>query len=43
MTDELRAYTNAMRGVANYVSRTSSLFGTARSRRPTKLLKLLER
>ena len=39
MTDDLRAYTIGMRGVTNYVSRTFSLFGTARSRRPKQLLK----
>jgi hypothetical protein len=38
MTDDLRAYTNGMRGVTNYVSRTFSLFGTAKARRPKKLL-----
>jgi len=38
MTDALRAYTNGMRGVTNYVSRTFSLFNTARARRPKSLL-----
>lgn len=38
MTDDLRAYTNGMRGVTNYISRTYSLFDTARARRPKKLL-----
>jgi len=38
MTDDLRAYTNGMRGVTNYVSRTFSLFGTAKARRPKTLL-----
>ena len=39
MTDDLRTYTNGMRGVTNYVSRTFSLFNTARARRPRALLK----
>jgi hypothetical protein len=38
MTEDLRAYTNGMRGVTNYVSRTFSLFNTAKSRRPKTLL-----
>jgi hypothetical protein len=38
MTEDLRAYTNGMRGVTNYVSRTFSLFSTAKSRRPKTLL-----
>jgi hypothetical protein len=39
MTEELRAHTNGMRGVTNYVSKTFSLFHTAAARRPAKLLK----
>jgi len=39
MTEDLRAYTNGMRGVTNYVSRTFSLFHTAKARRPKTLLK----
>lgn len=39
MTDDLRTYTNGMRGVTNYVSRTFSLFNTAKARRPRTLLK----
>ncbi|MBA2589117.1 MAG: hypothetical protein H0U98_10915 [Alphaproteobacteria bacterium] len=38
MTEGLKAYTNGMRGVTNYVSRTFSLFGTAKTRRPKTLL-----
>ena len=38
MTEGLRAYTNGMRGVTNYVSRTFSLFNTAKARRPKTLL-----
>jgi len=38
MTEGLRAYTNGMRGVTNYVSRTFSLFKAAKARRPKKLL-----
>ena len=38
MTEQLKAYTNGMRGVTNYVSRTFSLFNTARARRPKSLL-----
>lgn len=38
MTEPLKAYTNGMRGVTNYVSRTFTLFNTARSRRPKSLL-----
>jgi len=38
MTEDLRAYTDGMRGVTNYVSRTFSLFNTAKSRRPKTLL-----
>ncbi|HEY0267155.1 MAG TPA: hypothetical protein VGC16_10415 [Rhizomicrobium sp.] len=38
MTEGLRGYTNGMRGVTNYVSRTFSLFNTARARRPKTLL-----
>jgi hypothetical protein len=38
MTDSLRGYTNGMRGVTNYVSRTFSLFNTAKARRPKTLL-----
>jgi hypothetical protein len=38
MTKQLREYTTGLRGVTNYVSRTYSLFGTAKQRRPEKLL-----
>ena len=38
LTQPLREYTNAIRGVTNYVSRTYSLFGNAKARRPAKLL-----
>lgn len=38
MTPSLREYMNGMSGVTNYVSRTFSLFETARSRRPKTLL-----
>lgn len=38
MTPDLREYVMGMRGVTNYVNRTYSLFGTARQRRPEKLL-----
>lgn len=38
MTPELRHYCNGIDGVANYVNRTYSLFETAKSRRPKKLL-----
>jgi hypothetical protein len=38
MTDTLKAYTNGMRGVTNYVSRTFSLFNIAKARRPRSLL-----
>jgi hypothetical protein len=38
MTKELREYTNGIRSVTYYVSQTYSLFGTARERRPKKLL-----
>ena len=37
-TPELKEYTAGLRGVTNYVSRTFSLFSTARERRPAKLL-----
>ena len=43
MTEELRAYTNGMRGVTNFVSRTFSLFNTAQLRRPKSLLVLKKR
>jgi hypothetical protein len=43
MTPELRAYTNSIRGVTNYISRTFSLFGAAKARRPKVLLKKIER
>jgi hypothetical protein len=39
MTEELRTYTNGMRGVTNFVSRTFSIFDTAKSRRPKNLLR----
>lgn len=39
MTDELRSYTNSIRGVTNYVGRTFSLFEAAKKRRPPQLLK----
>ena len=38
MTPELREYANAINGVTHFVRRTFSLFDTARSRRPRKLL-----
>jgi hypothetical protein len=38
MTKDLREYTNGIRGVTYYVSRTYSLFRTAKERRPKKLL-----
>jgi hypothetical protein len=38
MTKDLREYTNGIRSVTYYVSRTYSLFGTAKERRPKKLL-----
>lgn len=38
MTPEFRQYLNGMDTVTNYVSRTFSLFATARSRRPRQLL-----
>jgi hypothetical protein len=38
MTQALREYTNGIAGVTNYVGQTYSLFGTARQRRPAKLL-----
>lgn len=37
-TPEFRAYVKGMAGVTNYVKRTFSLFDTAQSRRPAKLL-----
>jgi hypothetical protein len=39
MTEALRNYTNSIRGVTNYVSRTFSLFNSVRARRPQTLLK----
>ena len=38
MNDALREYIKGMAGVTNYVKRTFSLFDTAQSRRPAKLL-----
>ena len=38
MTDALRGYVESISAVTNYVSRTFSLFETARSRRPRGLL-----
>jgi hypothetical protein len=38
LTQPLRDYTQAIRGVTNYVSRTFSLFNAAKARRPAKLL-----
>jgi hypothetical protein len=38
LTPALREYTDAIRGVTNYVGRTFSLFGAAKARRPAKLL-----
>lgn len=38
LTEDLREYLKGMSAVANYVNRTYSLFNTARSRRPAKLL-----
>ena len=38
MRPELREYLAGMNGVTNYVNRTFSLFGTAKSRRPKQLL-----
>lgn len=38
MAADLRAYTNGIRGVTNYVSLTFSLFNTAKARRPKTLL-----
>lgn len=43
MTSELRAYATSIRGVTNYVSRTFSLFSTAKTRRPKVLLKKCSR
>jgi hypothetical protein len=37
-TPQLREYTDGMHGVANYANRTFSLFKTASSRRPARLL-----
>jgi hypothetical protein len=42
-TPELAEYMNGISGVANYVRRTYSLFGTARDRRPERLLFKRER
>ena len=38
MTPQLREYMQGVASVTNYVSRTYSLFETARSRRPKTLL-----
>jgi hypothetical protein len=38
MTQNLREYCSGLDGVVHYVNRTFSLFGTAKSRRPKKLL-----
>ena len=43
MTEALRTYCKGLDGVVNYVSRTYSLFETARERRPTVLLKKVVR
>lgn len=43
MTPELRDYTNAISGVTHFVSRTFSLFGTAKQRRPKTLLRPKQR
>ena len=43
MTPELEQYLKGMDAVTQYVSRTFSLFSTARSRRPRQLLKKVER
>jgi hypothetical protein len=37
-TGELKGYMSGLKGVTNYVNRTFSLFATARTRRPRKLL-----
>jgi hypothetical protein len=38
MTPEVRGYAMGIRGVTNYVNRTFGLFGTAKSRRPRRIL-----
>jgi len=38
LTPQLVEYMNGIKGVTNYVSRTFSLFNTAKERRPEKLL-----
>ncbi len=43
MTPQLREYLKGLSGVTNYVSRTFSLFSTARQRRPQTLLKPVQR